>query len=1546
MFEFIGVWVAKLGLGALGGVGKVVGSSAARRAKQVLAERGAGINPEGVVRFEHRAFTSALDRLRTPNAADSFLKQQLNRIGGVIAAPGYLRQPHVQDWLASEDVKSWLFAAAGAKAVSGPAPADEVEKLIQSYMQATGEDRQHGESVVSAVVIVLSEGNAGSIADPGTASLVMLAKDEVVTGISEGFADVHSKLDTLTGMVAGANEAAIDEPFDSQKAEQWRGALSKASAELLAWPTTLPNKEAIPRPELAQLAAGVAEGARSAVALLGAPGSGKSALLASFGRSLQLDPSVTVLAIKADLLLEEIETEADLQRQLELPALPSVMLKQLANLGRVVLLIDQLDALASYVDVKTARLSVLLNLARAVGNVDKVHVVVSCRQFEFNHDVRLRSINATNLTLELPQWTEVLAVLQRCGVQAGGWPQDAREVMRVPQHLNTYLLLATSGSSEPYATYQAMLDQLWKERVLGAPDGTQRSGLIYAMVNAMAQKEVLWLSASRFERFQSQIDALKSAGLLTANATGSLGFAHQTMFEYALARTFASDEASISAYALARQESLFLRPKLWATLGYLRNTERTTYEFEISAIWRSPGLRKHLRYLLIDFLALQADPTDVEQMLLADAMRDVTERNLALKGIAGSEGWFKRLAGGVIAESMSDPNTTDSVVRVLNQAWKFDSSRVLTLLESHWLPDPVNDHRTLRVLEDAPAWTPKAIAIGQVLFGRIDLARFQQDYLISTIGAVAPDVAVHFLRLVLDRALASVTVQTGDLVPADPPKTGREIESLLSESNEWDSVPALAEVVPNRFVELMWPWYVAVFHALFDASQEKSQWLGYPLRWNVDYRFEEENSKLAPAPLVDAMSVAMKKLACEQPSEFLSWVQSQSRFELHPVQRLIAHAFASNPAVLARDALSFLLGDSRRFHLGSLHDARSTTKALIRACAPHWSQADVTEFTEAVHAYAPPRPAEWTTADQIRGFSRLVRRTKVELLRCLPDAARSAQTSRQIEEDGRVFPETSLLDEDIGGWIGSPMSVEQFAQASDDAIVNAFKELPDATGWDHPREFMKGGNVQLAQAFAAFVKTDPIRAPRLIERLEPSYGQRAAGYALDALAEKGDPVTVQELSRKLDSMHFENDEFRASVTQAIEHLISRKVRIDDATVDMLEQWVAKALAAPAYSGEAVEEDSGTRDGGDDGKDSSKTFLLSGHRLATFLPSGDFPALSALVRSRLIRQEWSDVVRILRAYLTVSHDRRIWQVLVKFIVYLQPEDPDERPALVRDIFAEVPTLAGSEGGATVLAHAHWYAPKEVMDELERWRGAPGASARKGYGELIGLIALVNPSAPGVLARVDEALAEPMLQEARAGAAMTAAQLWPTHKYRGQATDLLVRMLETNEAPVWHAVFTVFSLVDELHPEEHTIRLLQAIASHLADAPPPDETYVVERLATLLPHEAPLVAEIAAVLVRLWRDQLGDIRTARATASGELFNLAMTLHRIGESTRSAGLEIFEYLLQIDAFQAREMLDEIDNRFRDGASPARPRLRRKARRSRRLTRSTLLADSKPAA
>src|SRR5437588_336375 len=84
-----------------------------------------------------------------------------------------------------------------------------------------------------------------------------------------------------------------------------------------------------------------------------------------------------------------------------------------------------------------------------------------------------------------------------------------------------------------------------------------------------------------------------------------------------------------------------------------------------------------------------------------------------------------------------------------------------------------------------------------------------------------------------------------------------------------------------------------------------------------------------------------------------------------------------------------------------------------------------------------------------------------------------------------------------------------------------------------------------------------------------------------------------------------------------------------------------------------------------------------------------------------------------------------------------------------------------------------------------------------------------------------------------------------------------------------------------------------------------------------------SRIAKALTSKWRRELGDIGTATSAVAPELVDVAITLHRLGPQTRELGIEIFEDLLDTNAYTASETLSQIDNRFRGRSFPARRRL-----------------------
>lgn len=1330
--------------------------------------------------------------------------------------------------------------------------------------------------------------------------------------------------------------------------------LEHASNDLLSWPTTLPDGEWLERPELLQILKLSGDNDCSATTLIGPPGSGKSALLATLGRTL-VAQGHPVLAIKADLLPTTVNNEADLRESLGLSDRPSALLTRLAAFRPTYLLVDQLDALAGYLDLRTGRLSALLNLIRRLGRQQNIHIVLSARTFEYEHDVRLRSIAAESVELQLPAWSQVLALLESKHIRAAGWPADAQEVLRSPQALTTYLQLSERHRSEPLSSYHAMLDRLWVERVLRGPSGVVRSQMLGTIADAMAEEESLWLPRTRFEDENGNLDALIASGILTANTLGlSIGFAHQTMFDHALARAYSQERGRLSSYVLERQSSLFVRPKIWAALSYLRATDSQIYETELTSLWTANDLRRHLRLLLIDFLGQQTNPSDEEALLMERALRTPDERALAFRAMAGSSGWFKRFARSYGAEAMrAGPPAADWVLNFLTSAWSSDPTSITSLLTDCWLSDATNDVRVWATLQQAPVWNDELLEIAKVVLGRTDINQGYIDQLVAEIGVEQPDVAMRLLRMKLDRDLWSAKVAAAAKATeaehveqsvretlawslASDPR--QPIKALLEDGNSWDSVPALAERAPHSFTETLWPWFLETLTSLQQHSRDIGSALGFPLPYDADFRFEDEHKLgLTEPSLLSAARMAVERLSANEPLTFRAWAAANMNVNLTPVQRLISHGFAANASEFACDAYEFLTRDYRRWYLGSIEDYASTSVRLITAASDHWSEVQIRDFENLVWNFKPSAPAHIVDAEGKRAWQNVIRRLRIKLLRALPARRASEPTQRRLFEEERVFADPSLGVTFSGArYIGSIMSAADMRRASDGELLNAFKTLPDATAWHHPGDWGRGGNIQLAREFANFAKTDYERAFRLIERFGPDFGSRAAGYALEAMSDAADATQLIETILDLDRRGFETDEFRSAAARTIQRLVSRDVEIGSPVVDLLRRWLASMEHAAQTSDETEDGSNGDDESRATDDDVGTRSVLWGLGGFSVVPGGAYPVLEALVNVHLRRNEIHELDISLSAAAERITDKQMWRHLLLPLVNVRPRDirsVAQEEKLLERVLDGNHEFTGTYELAYLLAHIHWWASALVERQLTKWKTQRGRRERRGYGELVALMLMLHPERDWAGIQIEEILNSPDDEFARAGVATTAVNLWADMKYRARATELLIRLLPKAGAPEWAAIVDLFRLVDDLAPERHTIILLEAIADHIDNAPRFNSTFIVERLETLLPHEALLVARIAGGLVRKWREELADVRTSTALVAPQLVDVAVTLHRLGADTREAGIRLFEQLLELNAYSARSTLDEIDNRFRSERAFRRPRLPRRNRvRSRR--------------
>lgn len=498
----------------------------------------------------------------------------------------------------------------------------------------------------------------------------------------------------------------------------------------------------IPREEQDKLDDFIHKGKSRVICLLGAPGSGKTSLLALLAKTA-VDSGTVTLAIKADILPSDMPFDTWGNRELNLDISAFDAVRVAASRSKVLVIVDQLDALASTVDLTSDRLNQVLDFIEQCSALPQVSVICSCREFDFNHDTRFSSLQSDFIKLELPSWEQVMVQLEKHGVKdASGWPQPFQELLRTPQHLQIYLdRFATTGNTDTFGSYHLMLDDLWVRNI----QTNAERDFIYRLTEYLIEREALWAPLVQFEEDGQLIDVLESKQILQRQ-DHQVGFRHQTLLEHAKARLFTKSNKSFCSYVLdqGRQDSILVRPTVWAVLRYLRDADRNKYRTELDLFFKNT-LRLHLRYLLIEFLGQIEKPEDYEIVLLAERLVSQEDRIRALIAIRGRSTWFHALRASHLPIVMQGPLELQwPMLGVITDAWDFDRDACLTLIESNWLPVPTKDQLTWRAMAEIGKWDNRAIEIVRILIRRADKTGerlFWAESLVSAISAEQPELA-------------------------------------------------------------------------------------------------------------------------------------------------------------------------------------------------------------------------------------------------------------------------------------------------------------------------------------------------------------------------------------------------------------------------------------------------------------------------------------------------------------------------------------------------------------------------------------------------------------------------------------------------------------------------------------------------------------------------------------------------------------------------------------------------------------------------------------
>ncbi|MEK8019388.1 MAG: ATP-binding protein [Candidatus Parabeggiatoa sp.] len=1331
--------------------------------------------------------------------------------------------------------------------------------------------------------------------------------------------------------------------------ESLKSHLKTLSQPLLNWETTLSDGQWLERQELNDIQKSLNSDS-STTLLLGKPGSGKSALLARLGKIL-VAQKITVFAIKADFLSKKITTQEELAQNINLPTIPQICVQTIARTEQVFVLIDQLDALSDLMVLYSERLHILLDLINALSDVKNVHIVASCRTFEHQHDPRLRHLKAEIVNLELPVWDDIAKILDKKGIKTTGWNKELCDILRAPQHLLIFEEVYQGITEQDiFHSYYGLLDkwwEMWQKRISQSesnPDiANKAADLVEKIAIKMADQEELWLSNKElslslvhYQKQQSIIKYLEANNILICNGN-KIGFSHQTLFEYTRARAFVHQEGTLSQIVLARQNSFFIRPQLLYALHYARETNYAGYKREFAILWKKTTLRQHLKFLLIEFLGQLTQPEDFEVACLLPYLKQSQYRRRVIMAMQGSEGWFARLDETHLPILMCQhKEEAREVVWLLIEAWRFAKDKVLALINNYWLYDTEKDELSWLVFGYLEEWDQKTIDnVCNIAKRTSIISPWNVNNLAKTISVKTPELAPLLLKTFLERRLQEIRKHQIPKALPSPLSNEATLEQHvdyintcdahykpymeLLESSAWSDLHITVEAAAKAFLYALWDWFIKVLQEIADEPHPFV--IGYrPIHRLHDFR--DSSIPIENYPLLASFETAVVTFATHSADDFLKFVERYQDENLLPIQRLLAYGMEklveSNPDTV----LPFLLSDKRRFVLGHFEDSHSDSKQLITTIVPHLNKLQREKLETAISQWK--RYSHFPADDDVKTrFNRIQsnREHRLRLWRAFPRDYMSEKTKQLVAEEERAFPNFS--DDNNFGQIRSIepcVSSKQMEQAKDKELLKVFSELTDNTGWDHPRYHDKGGMIPVAREFEKLAEEQPKRVVKLISHLQPKVNEITVGRALTGLSKtEYEPEKLFALILELHQRGFQSDDFRQHAARALDELLNKNVQLPNELLSLLESWLEPVLLSEERNvlGEQV-------DKSDNQKESHVSPVLWGMFGGShILPEGNYSFLSTLCRAYLLTnppsiERW---LYILETNLERSEKDEVWESLAIFYLrYLSWAEPNRVESFLDKLFTRFPNVRDSQGGAFLIANMRF----DVINSLiEKWlialRDSHWTNGAQAYAEILLLYHLNFPENEWAKTEVDticlgnskESL---KMRNMRIGLAFTTVNLWSDLKYniyRERLTEILLYLIPDADDQVQNAVSGVYHLTKTLIPDDYTELLLDALYEYPAMLRQRNSEFLLEHLEKHVLTMPKQIYQICNAYLNEIGQDIANPQMSYMSSAASLVSIALNLQRSDEPYRSEGLALFERMLALDVYDARETLIKLDNR-----------------------------------
>lgn len=861
--------------------------------------------------------------------------------------------------------------------------------------------------------------------------------------------------------------------------------------------------ESISRQTCADIVQRVRDSEQSLDILITAPaGGGKSAGLLQVITGL-VAAGIPVLAFRLDRIEPVASTEA-LGQKLNLPESPPIVLSQCYPNQAVALVIDQLDVVSATSGRHPDFFEVVAAMAdevRGLRGSRQVHLILACRQFDFENDSRIRSLlppKESPVVIGLLSEPEVKSVIVAEGGDASRLSLKQIELLRLPQNLALFIESGLAREKDPaFVTHKELLDAYWdrKRRAVSErcpEESDQWMQVVAKLTDEMSNRQELSVPKSRLDEFPPAfLTAMVSEGVLTLEGQ-RYGFGHESLFDYCFARGIAAGDIEFVAFLEGDQQELFRRGQLRQVLVYLRDDDFPRYLRNIERALASDKIRPHLKLLVLELIAAFQDPHEEELRLLMPLLE--SELACRRKGTPNSNKTAS-LAWGAFFSSVSLFKLADRLGHV--GRWLHSGDAALENQMTFYLRCQMRDNgdRVAELLEPfvgrGGPWNDRLRFIIQWAdFGKsrpfFDLfLRLLDDGTLDTArGPIAVNSTfwsmLHGLAEKRPSWCAEVAAHWLSRKVAIAHSAGEGSTPTLDDQFGVEDLLQSARGAPIEFLEHVLP---AILRASESFIYEDSGGFRLDRIWPI--RFPGDGYIGMSEAFPRGCEIALESLGSTDSEKLRPFIALLRESRLSIANQLLQSAYISAPEVYADEAIALLADEPERLHCGVSGSPFWIARTLIEKCSPHCSEASFRRLEATLLEY---KTSYERSKDGFRhqGYSAYTLASALDAKRC------GENTKRRLAEWQRKFGTPENEPRGIRTYsVVSPIPTEAAEHMSDKQWLEAIAKYETDRAeynWEHPE---KGGAYQLAGMLREFTKREPERFAKLAlqfpEATNPSY---------------------------------------------------------------------------------------------------------------------------------------------------------------------------------------------------------------------------------------------------------------------------------------------------------------------------------------------------------------------------------------------------------------------------------------------------------------------------